>query len=122
MKQQLSVPKNDAKRAELIKSLVGLTSNIDLQSGLVYARIGVAHSHKINNKKEQPVFYEMQGRIHANLIELNSVSFYFDKAMKGYTTIGNKKGRQLPCLKLDGCIKRKVKWKKPCKPILKHLS
>lgn len=83
LKQLLSIEKNDAKKVELIKNLVGLTTNIDLQLGLVYARIGVGQADKINDIKEQPVFYEMQGRIHANLIELDSASFYFEKAMKG---------------------------------------
>lgn len=122
LKQLLSIEKNDAKKSELIKSLVGLTTNIDLRLGLTYARIGVAHGDKIKDEKEQPVFYEMQGRIHANLIELDSASFYFDKAMKGYTAIGNKKGQATTWFKIGWVHKKKGELEDALEADLKALK
>jgi two-component sensor histidine kinase len=122
LKQLFSAEKNDVKKTELIKSLVGLTTNIDLQLGLEYARIGVAHTDKINDKNEQPVFYEMQGRIHANLVELDSASFYFDKAMKGYTSIANKKGQATTWFKIGWVHKKKGEMEEAMQADLKALT
>ena len=107
LKLLLSKEKDDNKKSGLIKSLVSITSDLDLKTGLIYARMGVAHGDNINDKAEQPVFYEMQGRIHANLIELDSASFYFDKAMKGYAEMGNKKGQATTWFKIGWVHKKK---------------
>ncbi len=81
LKRVLAVEKNNDKISELLKALVNLGSGIDLKIGLDFARLGVAHAEKIKDKAAQPEFYEMQGRMHANLLELDSASFYFDKAI-----------------------------------------
>jgi len=122
LKQLLSVEQENEKKAELIRGLVDLTTNVDLNLGLEYARMGVAHAVKTNNKTTQPEFYEMQGRIHANLLELDSASFYFDKAMQGYTAIGNKKGQGTTWFKIGWVHKKKGELEEALQADLKALT
>ena len=103
----LSEEKKETKKVELIKGLINITSEIDLRIGLDYARMGVAYADMTGDKKAQPEFYEMQGRMHANLLELDSASLYFEKAMKGYTTIENKKGQATTWFKIGWVHKKK---------------
>ena len=109
LKQLLSVEQQNDERTELIRSLVNLTTNVNLSLGLEYARMGVAHVDKTENKTAQPEFYEMQGRIHANLLELDSAAFYFDKAMQGYNAINNKKGQATTWFKIGWLHKKRGK-------------
>lgn len=122
LKQLLSAEKEDQKKIDLMKGLVDLTSDIDFRIALDYARLGVAHADKINDKKAQPEFYEMQGRIHANLIELDSASFYFEKAMKGYSAIGNKKGQATTWFKIGWVHKKKGELEDAMQADLKALK
>ncbi|WP_373521505.1 hypothetical protein, partial [Aquiflexum sp.] len=109
LKQLLSVEQQNDKKTELIRSLVNLTTNVGLNLGLEYARIGVAHVDKTNDKTAQPEFYEMLGRIHANLLELDSAAYYFDKAMQGYNAINNKKGQATSWFKIGWLHKKRGK-------------
>ena len=122
LKQLLSTEKDDQKRIDLMRGLVNLTSDIDFRIALDYVRQGVAHADKIMDKKAQPEFYEMQGRIHANLIELDSASFYFEKAMKGYTAIGNKKGQATTWFKIGWVHKKKGELEDAMQADLKALK
>ncbi len=122
LKQLLAVEEAAEKKAELIKSLINLTSNIDLNIGLDNARMGVAFADKSKDKKIQPEFYEMQGRIHANLLELDSASFYFNKAMKGYTAINQKKGQATTWFKIGWVHKKKGELEEALKADLNALS
>jgi len=122
LKQLLSTEQENDKRTELIRNLVNLTTNVDLNLGLEYARMGVAHVDKTNNKTTQPEFYEMQGRLHANLLELDSASFYFDKAMQGYTGIGNKKGQATTWFKIGWVHKKRGELEEALEADLKALA
>jgi len=74
---------------------------------LLYARQGVKISENTKNSQWQPRFYEMQGRIHANLLELDSATYYFSNALKGYTDINDKKGQATTYFKIGWIHKKK---------------
>lgn len=122
LKIRLAAEKNDSTITQLYKSLISEVSDINLQSGLDYARRGVLHINKIKDQKLQPVFYEMQGRIHANLIQLDSASFYFAKAMSGYTAIQNKKGQATTWFKIGWVHKKKGELEEALQADLKALA
>lgn len=56
--------------------------------------------YKQCNETWQPKFYEMKGRIHANSLELDSASIYFNKALNGYKITDNKKGQATTLFKI----------------------
>ena len=93
LEKQLSSEKSPSKKLEIINQLVDIAFNTDMQQALVYAKQGVALSEKSNDKNWQPKFYEMQGRMHANLLELDSATLFFKKAEKGYIALNDKKGQ-----------------------------
>ena len=64
-----------------------------MKQALVYAKQGVALSEKSNDKNWQPKFYDMQGRMYANLLVLDSATLFFKKAEKGFIAINDKKGQ-----------------------------
>jgi two-component system, sensor histidine kinase PdtaS len=109
---QLSLEKADTQKLQLLKELVDAAFNLDMQKALEYARQGVAFSDKINNKNWQPAFYEMEGRTHANLLHLDSASFFFNKAMKGYLLVNNKKGQATTNFKLAWVYKKRGEFDK----------
>ena len=78
----------------------------------MYPRKGVTLSNQTQIEDWQPKFNEMKGRIHANLLELDSVSFYFDEALKGYTKIGNKKGQATTFFKIGWIHKKRGELEK----------
>ena len=64
-------------------------------------------SDKIGDKNRRPEFYEMEGRMHANLLQLDSASRFFNKAMQGYIAIDNKKGHATTLFKIAWACKKK---------------
>ncbi|HMQ44784.1 MAG TPA: tetratricopeptide repeat protein, partial [Mariniflexile sp.] len=74
--------------------------NQDISEALKFAKQGVQLSEKTGDKNWQPKFYEMQGRMHANLLQLDSASIYFNKAIKGYEAIKNERGKATTLFKL----------------------
>lgn len=99
--------KNDGQKLELLSQMTGLAFNIDFKTALVFAKRGVAFAEKTGDKNWQPKFYEMQGRMHANLGQLDSANLFFDKAMAGYTAVGNKKGQATTYFKIAWVHKRR---------------
>lgn len=91
----------------LLNQLVDKAFGKDLNKALNYARQGVALADKTGDKNWQPKFYEMQGRMHANLLELDSATFYFNRAMKGYLAAGNKKGQATTYFKIGWVHKKR---------------
>jgi len=102
----LSLEKNQEKKLEILNNIVAIAFQSDLNLAKTYARKGVQLSEEFNNKNWQPKFYEMQGRMHANLLELDSASINFDKALKGYTDIDDKKGQATTYFKMGWVHKR----------------
>jgi two-component sensor histidine kinase/Flp pilus assembly protein TadD len=85
--------KNDESRLAILADMVNASFGKDIGKALDYAMQGVQLAEKTNNKKAQPEFYEMAGRMHANLLHLDTAVIFFDKAMAGYKAINNKKGQ-----------------------------
>ena len=107
LEQKISLEKVDTQKLNYLKQLVDMAFATDMQQALVYAQRGVALADKINDKKWQPDFYDMEGRMHANLLHLDSATLFFNKAMKGYIEIGNKKGQANVLFKMSWVAKKK---------------
>jgi tetratricopeptide (TPR) repeat protein len=106
LEQKITLEKADTQKLSDLEQLVNMAFAIDMQKALIYAQRGVALADKINDKKRQPEFYEMEGRMHANLLHLDSATLFFDKAMKGYVAIGNKKGMATTFFKMSWVSKK----------------
>lgn len=103
----LLTEKEPAKKLIIQNELVAVAFNEDLNLALKYALQGVTMAEKSGDKNWQPKFYEMAGRMYANLLQLDSASFYFDKAFKGYEIINNKKGQATTLFKIAWVHKKK---------------
>jgi two-component sensor histidine kinase len=93
LEQLFATEKSDAQRLELLQQMTNLAFEMNFETALAYAKRGVALSEKTGDKNWQPKFYEMQGRMHANLGQLDSASLFFDKAMSGYTANADQRGQ-----------------------------
>jgi two-component sensor histidine kinase len=107
LEQRLTAVHTDAQRLEVLSGLTNLAFGIDFTKALGYAKQGVALAERSNDKGWQPKFYEMQGRMHANLGQLDSANLFFEKAMKGYEAVGNKKGKATTLFKIAWVHNRK---------------
>ncbi|MEO8414021.1 MAG: tetratricopeptide repeat protein [Ginsengibacter sp.] len=112
LERQLTSAKADTQKLEILKQLVDDAFGSDLQKALVYAKQGVQLSDKIGDKNWQPKFYEMEGRMHANLLQLDSASSFFDKAITGYTAVDNKKGHATTLFKIAWVYKKRGEMEK----------
>ncbi len=92
LEQRFAAESAEGQKLELLSQMTAVAFGVDFKQALLYAKRGVAIAEKSGNKDWQPKFYEMQGRMHANLSHLDSAMLFFDKAMAGYTAVGNKKG------------------------------
>ncbi len=97
----------DTQRLDLLSQMVNIAFQGDLNLALVYAKRGVALAEKTGDKDWQPKFYEMQGRMQANLLQLDSAMGSLDKAMRGYIATANKKGRATTAFKISWVHRRK---------------
>lgn len=120
--QLLSHPKNDAQKMELLSEITDFYSLRDLDKAIVYAREGVQLADKNNAKKWQPKFYEMKGRIHANMLQLDSASLYFAKAETGYKAIDDKKGQASTYFKIGWVHKKRGELQEALEADLKALK
>lgn len=112
----------DVKKLELLEQIVATASNINLKEALIYARQSVKLVNQMQNKTWQPKFNEMKGRIHANLLELDSASYHFDKALNGYTAIDDKKGQATTLFKIGWVYKKRSYLEKALQCDLKALK
>jgi len=103
----LSKETKDIKKLELLEAIVAMASGIDFKEALIYARQAVNLANTTENKNFQPKFNEMKGRIHANLLELDSASYHFSKALKEYQLIDNKKGQATTLFKIGWVYKKR---------------
>ncbi|MEO8821676.1 MAG: tetratricopeptide repeat protein, partial [Ginsengibacter sp.] len=103
---KLNVATSDTQKLELIKQLADVAFGSDMQKALEFSRQGVQLADKIGDKNWQPRFYEMEGRMHANLVHLDSALNYFNKAIKGYTAVKNKKGEATTLFKFAWVYKK----------------
>jgi Signal transduction histidine kinase len=107
LERLLAVEPSELQKLELLSQMTDIAFRQDFKLALRYAKRGVALSEKTGEKNWQPKFYEMQGRMHANLSHLDSAMLFFDKAMAGYTAVGNKKGEATTYFKIAWVHKRK---------------
>ena len=122
LEQKFVSEKTNAGKLELLNEMVAAAFNTDLEKALVHARQGVALAEKTGDKNWQPKFFEMQGRMHANLLELDSATFYFDKAFNGYLAVNNKKGQATTLFKIAWVHKKKEEIEKAMAADLRALK
>ena len=122
LEQKLLAQKTNTGKLEILNEMVAAAFNTDIKKALGYARQGVALAQKTGDKNWQPKFFEMQGRMHANLLELDSATFYFDKAFAGYLAINNKKGQATTLFKIAWVHKKKEELEKAMAADLRALK
>ncbi len=122
LKQLLSRPENNEQKLKLLSEITDYYSLRDLDEAIIYARKGVNLADKTGNQNWQPKFYEMKGRIHANMLQLDSASFYFNKAEKGYKKIEDKKGQATTYFKIAWVHKKKGELEQALEADLKALK
>lgn len=111
----------DDQRLERLSELTAAAFNTDIQTALGYAKRGTALAEKIADKGWLPKFQEMQGRMHANLGQLDSASLFFDKALAGYTAIADRKGQATTYFKMAWVHQRKGELQQGLEANLKAL-
>ncbi|MBK8711709.1 MAG: tetratricopeptide repeat protein [Niastella sp.] len=109
LEKKLQATSLPVQKLEILNQLVADAFNFDISKALMYAKQGVVLADKTGNKKWQPKFYEMAGRMHANLLHLDTASLFFDKAMAGYQEIGDKEGQASTAFKMAWIFKKKGK-------------
>lgn len=98
---------NTEEKLELLFEISNQYANIDLEKAVTYAKQGVELADKTSQIKWQPKLYEATGRIHANMLQLDSASYYFSKAAFGYKSIDNKKGQATTLFKIGWVHKKR---------------
>ncbi len=98
--------KSTDRQFDLLRQMVDVSFGADVKQALYHAKRGVALAEKAGDKDWQPQFYEMQGRMHANLLQLDSAKLLLDKATRGYIATGNKKGQATTAFKISWIYKR----------------
>lgn len=73
LSQLLEKEKNNPIKLQLLNEMVDLAFQFDMNLAKTYAKQGVLLAIQTNDNVWQPQFYEMQGRMHANLLELDCV-------------------------------------------------
>ena len=107
LEQRFSTEKDNGQKLELLSTMTSQAFEENIHVALGYAKRGVALSEQTGDKNWQPKFYEMQGRMHANLLQLDSAVLFFNKATIGYQAVGNKKGEATTAFKLAWVHKKK---------------
>jgi two-component system, sensor histidine kinase PdtaS len=107
LERLLPTAANDAQRLEWLSQMTNIAFGKDFKIALGYAKRGMALADQTSDKNWQPKFYEMRGRMHANLGHLDSATFFFNKAMNGYQAVDNKKGQATTAFKIAWVHKRK---------------
>lgn len=93
LQSKLEIEKIAARKLILLNEMTSIAFENDIAQALVYTQQGVALAEKTKNRNWLPKFYEMHGRMHANLLQLDSATVYFKKAEKGYIALKDKKGQ-----------------------------
>ncbi|MDQ6763036.1 MAG: tetratricopeptide repeat protein, partial [Bacteroidota bacterium] len=107
LEHRLALEKTDTSKLDLLEQLTDSAFGSDIAKALVYAKQGVQLADKIGDKNWQPKFYEMEGRMHANLLQLDSAMLFFNKALAGYKAVDNKRGQASTYFKIGWVYKRK---------------
>jgi len=108
----LSISKADTQRLNLLNQLSAATYNIDIPKALSYAEQGIQLAQTSGDKQWLPLLYESAGRMHANLMHLDTATAFYQRAREGFTAINNKKGLATISLKFAWVHKRKGEFEK----------
>lgn len=121
LEQRFAAAPTDAQRLEHLSEMTDAALGINLQTALGYAKRGVALAEKTGDKAWLPKFQEMQGRMHANLGQLDSASLFFDRALAGYTAVADQRGQATTYFKIAWVHKRKGEYRQGMETDLKAL-
>lgn len=67
LEQRFSAEPSEPQKLELLSQMTAASYGVDFKQALVYAKRGVALAEKTGDPNWKPKFYEMQGRMYANL-------------------------------------------------------
>ncbi len=98
------------RRFELLRDLTETASARDYAEGLIFARKGYRLALETGDEAWTPRFSEMKGRVHANLGQLDSAGTLFDRALEGYTAVGDQKGRATTLFKIAWLHQRRGEY------------
>jgi two-component system, sensor histidine kinase PdtaS len=87
------------RQLEWLEQMTNLAFLSDINLALGYAKRGLAAAESAGDKVWIPKFCEMQGRMYANLLHLDSAMLLFDRAMSGYAAVGDSKGQATTAFK-----------------------
>ncbi len=121
LEQRLSIEKNTSGKLELLKQLVDIAFNTDIRKALDYSKQAVQIAQQAGDQNWLPKFFEMQGRMYANLVQLDSADMFFAKAMAGYSEVKNKKGQATTYFKIAWVFKKRGEIDKAMEADLKAL-
>lgn len=119
---QLTREINNEKKLDLLSQLTDESFKNSFDEAKLYAIKGVSLADKSKNIQWQPRFYEKLGRMYANLMQLDSATYFFDKALLGYTAIKDAKGQATTLFKIGWVYKRKGKLENALEADLKALK
>jgi two-component sensor histidine kinase/Flp pilus assembly protein TadD len=106
LENELRIAKSDTQKLNVVKQLVDLAFRTDIEVALVFARQGVRLSEHSGDKNWKPRFYEMEGRMYANLLHLDSATLFFTKAMEGYLSVKDLRGQATTAFKFAWVYKK----------------
>ena len=109
------------RRFELLRDLTETASATDYAEGLIFARKGYRLAAETGDEAWMPRFSEMKGRVHANLGQLDSAGTLFDRALEGYTAVGDQKGRATTLFKIAWLHQRRGEFEPGMEANLKAL-
>lgn len=111
LKSLISLVQNHSQKLQLLSDLVSEGSKVDFELEKKFAQQGYLFAEQVGDKDWQPKFYEMYGRVNANLLHLDSATFFFNKALNGYKAVNNKKGQATTYFKIGWVHKRQGQYK-----------
>ncbi|MBS1927901.1 MAG: tetratricopeptide repeat protein [Chitinophagaceae bacterium] len=122
LNQLLREEKNTEKKLQIIARLTDDAFQSDFERAKRYAIQGVNLSFHAQNMQWLPKFQERLGRMYANLLNLDSASFYFDQALAGYSAAKDLEGQATTYFKIGWVYKRKGNIKQAMDVDLKALK
>lgn len=93
LERLLPTAPGDGQRLQWLEQMTNIAFRTDFKAALGYAKRGLQLAETAGDKIWQPKFCEMRGRMHANLLQLDSAMLFFNRAMAGYSAIGDQKGQ-----------------------------
>jgi two-component sensor histidine kinase len=106
----LAVETDPAKQLEIINDQANAAYGLNFDLALAFAKKGLELAESTNNKEWIPRFSETRGRMHANLGHLDSAGMFFNKAMEGFQSVDNQKGRATTLFKIAWLHQRRAEY------------